>query len=115
MPGAEPVVTQLLAALEADPTRRWSESDVAQMGLKPSTVRRAFKRQLGLTFLDLARQRRLQEGFSTRSDGGRLIDAQLDSGFAARIKIAEGCYTGRHWSWLVCINGSGDGGIGGVS
>ena len=28
-PGGEPVVTQLLAALEADPTRRWSETDVA--------------------------------------------------------------------------------------
>jgi AraC family transcriptional regulator of adaptative response/methylated-DNA-[protein]-cysteine methyltransferase len=82
-PGGEPVVTQLLAALEADPTRRWSETDVAQMGLDPSTVRRAFKRQLGLTFLDLARQRRLQEGFSTLSDGGRLIDAQLDSGFSS--------------------------------
>lgn len=77
----DPIVDGLLTALEADPARRWSEADVIALGYDPSTVRRAFKRSLGITFLDLARQRRLAEGFTTLRDGGRLIDAQVAAGF----------------------------------
>ena len=76
----DPSVTALLAALDADPTRRWSEADVAAMGFDPSTVRRSFKRHFGMTFLDMARQRRLANGFTTL-ETGKVIDAQLDAGF----------------------------------
>ncbi|SFR37847.1 AraC family transcriptional regulator, regulatory protein of adaptative response / methylated-DNA-[protein]-cysteine methyltransferase [Yoonia tamlensis] len=77
---SDPSVTGLLAALDADPMRRWSESDLTRMGLDPSTVRRAFKRHFGMTFLDMARQRRLANGFTTLASG-KVIDAQLDAGF----------------------------------
>ncbi len=79
--GADPVVKTLLAALEKEPERRWSESDIVAQGLDPSTVRRAFRRTLGMTFLDIARQRRLAQGFTTLQDGGRVIDAQVAAGF----------------------------------
>ncbi|MDO6590673.1 bifunctional transcriptional activator/DNA repair enzyme protein Ada [Loktanella sp. D2R18] len=76
----DPAITALLAALDADPMRRWSEADVTAMGFDPSTVRRSFKRHFGMTFLDMARQRRLASGF-TALETGKVIDAQLDAGF----------------------------------
>ena len=81
-PAAEgdPAITQLLGALETQPDHRWSEADIARMGLDPSTVRRAFKRHFGMTFLEMARSRRLALGFTALSTGS-VIDAQLDAGF----------------------------------
>ncbi|TNJ41457.1 bifunctional transcriptional activator/DNA repair enzyme AdaA [Phaeobacter sp. B1627] len=79
--GNDPVVRDLLAALERRPAHRWTEADVAATGADPSTVRRAFKRQFGMTFLEMARQRRLREGFTTLSAGESVIAAQIDAGF----------------------------------
>lgn len=81
MAEAEPVIQTLLTALEKRPSYRWSEGDIAQIGLDTSTVRRAFKRHFGMTFLEMARQRRLREGFTTLAKGGPVIEAQLDAGF----------------------------------
>ncbi|MEE2944860.1 MAG: trifunctional transcriptional activator/DNA repair protein Ada/methylated-DNA--[protein]-cysteine S-methyltransferase [Pseudomonadota bacterium] len=81
MADADPVVQTLLAALDDRPIHRWSEDDLLQMSLDPSTVRRAFKRHFGMTFLEMARQRRLREGFTTLSKGGPVLEAQLDAGF----------------------------------
>jgi len=81
MAAADPVVDRLLQALEAQPGYRWSEDDIAAMGLDASTVRRSFKRHFGMTFLEMARQRRLREGFTTLSAGEPVIAAQIDAGF----------------------------------
>lgn len=81
MASADPAIAALLAALDERPEYRWSESDIDRMGFDLSTVRRSFKRQFGMTFLEMARQRRLRDGFETISDGGKVIDAQLDAGF----------------------------------
>lgn len=77
----DPMITALLAALDARPDIRWSEPHVAQLGYDPSTVRRSFKRQFGMTFLEMARQRRLREGFEALSGGGKVITAQHEAGF----------------------------------
>ena len=61
--------------------KRWREEDLISMGLDPSTVRRAFKRHLGITFLDLARLTRLRKGAGRLAEGGSVIEAQLDAGF----------------------------------
>lgn len=79
--GMEPLVADLSARLNADPGRRWREDDLIALGQDPSTVRRAFKRQLGVTFLELARMRRLQEGFTALEGGERVIDAQLSANY----------------------------------
>ncbi|MEX0365640.1 MAG: bifunctional transcriptional activator/DNA repair enzyme AdaA [Ruegeria sp.] len=86
---ADPAIRSLLAALDADPVRRWSEADVMAMGFDPSTVRRAFKRHFGTTFLEMARQARLQAGLTTLAQGGRVIDAQLEAGFASGAAFRE--------------------------
>ena len=76
-----PVVEALLAALDADPGRVWREGDLAAMGHDPSTVRRAFRRYIGMTFLDLARLRRTSRAVLHLAAGAPVIVAQLDAGF----------------------------------
>ncbi|PIE11250.1 MAG: bifunctional transcriptional activator/DNA repair enzyme protein Ada [Rhodobacterales bacterium] len=80
-PEGAPLIAPLIAALEADPLRRWSEADLRRMGHDPSTIRRAFKRHFGISFLEMARLRRLGAGFTTLAQGAQVIDAQLDAGF----------------------------------
>lgn len=53
------------------------------MGHDPSTVRRAFKRQLGQTFLDIARQRRMAQGVEVMGQGANVTQAQLEAGFSS--------------------------------
>lgn len=77
----EPAVCDLLSRLDKNPMLRWSETQISALGYDPSTIRRAFKRTFGTTFLELARMRRLQAGFTTLSQGGQVIEAQIDVGF----------------------------------
>lgn len=90
MAQSDPVIARLLDALEARPAFRWSEPDLVAMGLDPSTVRRAFKRQFGMTFLEMARQRRLREGFTALASGAPVIEAQLDAGFESASAFRAG-------------------------
>jgi AraC family transcriptional regulator of adaptative response/methylated-DNA-[protein]-cysteine methyltransferase len=78
---ADPAIAALLQALEDRPDIRWSEQHVARLGYDPSTVRRAFRRQFGMTFLEMARQRRLREGFGALAGGGKVITAQHEASF----------------------------------
>lgn len=74
-------IATVMRAYEAKPTHRWNEDDILALGLDPSTVRRAFRRHFGMTFLEFARLSRLRDGFETLAQGGRVIDAGLDAGF----------------------------------
>ncbi|CUH50760.1 bifunctional transcriptional activator/DNA repair enzyme AdaA [Shimia marina] len=78
---ADPAIAALLQALDERPDIRWSERHITQMGFDLSTVRRSFKRQFGMTFLEMARQRRLREGFEVLRQGERVIDAQHSASF----------------------------------
>jgi AraC family transcriptional regulator, regulatory protein of adaptative response / methylated-DNA-[protein]-cysteine methyltransferase len=110
---AEPVVLDLLTELQAEPGRRWREADLVARGLDPSTLRRAFRRAFGTTFLEMARAARLRAGFGALKAGGRVIEAQLDAGFdsasgfraafARLLGRAPGSFTGREMlkaDWL---------------
>lgn len=79
--GTEPIVDELLKALDGEPMARWTEEDLVRRGYDPSTVRRAFKRSLGMTFLDIARYRRLGQAAKQLAEGARVIDAQLEAGY----------------------------------
>ncbi|WP_310622346.1 bifunctional transcriptional activator/DNA repair enzyme AdaA [Flexibacterium corallicola] len=78
---ADPAIAALLAALDERPDYRWREGDIERMGFELSTVRRSFKRQFGMTFLEMARQRRLRDGFETIAKGGSVIEGQINAGF----------------------------------
>jgi AraC family transcriptional regulator of adaptative response/methylated-DNA-[protein]-cysteine methyltransferase len=79
----EPMVSALLKRLEDEPERIWSEDDLIELGYDPSTVRRAFKRHLGLTFLDMARLRRAGRGMDRLATGATVIDAQHSAGYGS--------------------------------
>lgn len=115
----EPLVSALLRALEDEPERGWSEDDLVRLGYDPSTVRRAFKRHLGLTFLDMARLRRAGRGMERIVAGASVIDAQhaagYDSGSGFRdaiVRLLGDCpadLRGREWlkaDWIETPIGS---------
>lgn len=77
----EPTIRALLDTLERAPDRRWSEADLVALGHDPSTIRRIFKRRFGMSFLEIARQRRLSHAVTTLGTGASVIDAQLEAGF----------------------------------
>lgn len=77
----DPIYRDLMARLEAAPAHIWSEGDILALNLDPSTVRRVFKRQIGMTFLSLARLRRASLGLKALSSGAPVIEAQLDAGY----------------------------------
>ncbi|SNT72877.1 bifunctional transcriptional activator/DNA repair enzyme AdaA [Paracoccus seriniphilus] len=79
--GASGLVADLTARLQADPARRWSEADQVELGLDPSTVRRAFQRHFGQSFLQMARTTRLRNAVNSLKKGEKMIDAQLEAGF----------------------------------
>lgn len=80
---SEPAIKILLKALNERKGHRWREPDIARMGLDPSTVRRAFNRHFGMTFLEMARLERLRDGHVALAGGGKVIEAQLDAGFGS--------------------------------
>ncbi|WP_284775397.1 trifunctional transcriptional activator/DNA repair protein Ada/methylated-DNA--[protein]-cysteine S-methyltransferase [Agrobacterium sp. lyk4-40-TYG-31] len=80
---ADPAIAALLHALDTRPDLRWSEDHVIRLGYDPSTIRRSFRRQFGMTFLEMARQRRLREGFETLAIGGKVVTAQHEASFAS--------------------------------
>ena len=75
------LVRDLLARLEECPGHRWSEADLLALGHDPSTVRRAFRRHFGQSFLEMARTARLRGGMVSLTKGSPMIDAQLEAGF----------------------------------
>jgi AraC family transcriptional regulator, regulatory protein of adaptative response / methylated-DNA-[protein]-cysteine methyltransferase len=78
---SDPAVKRLLPELRERGGHRWTENDVIALGFDPSTVRRAFKRHFGMTFLEMARMDRIRNGLGALANGGRVVDAQLEAGF----------------------------------
>lgn len=98
-----PVVQKLLAALSSNPDVRWSEARLRKRGYDPSTVRRHFKRELGISFLRLARTTRVQRAAQKLEEGSDSMTTQLSagyesmSGFASAIdRICPGLFDGQH-------------------
>jgi len=91
----DPAVARLLKALEAAPEERWSEARLRAQGYDPSTVRRAFQRHFGMSFLEMARQSRLRLGAAALPKG-KVIEAQMDAGFSspAAFRAAFGKWLG---------------------
>lgn len=87
--GGDPLVQRLLEALDAEPDLRWSEEVLLARGFEPSGIRKAFKRQFGATFLEIARQRRISRALGALGDQGSVTDAQLEAGFESASAFRE--------------------------
>lgn len=75
------LVKTLIQAIENDPEKRWKAADFRALGVDESTVRRQFKKRFGVTFVAFARARRMGLAFEHIRKGGKVIDAQLDTGY----------------------------------
>jgi AraC family transcriptional regulator of adaptative response/methylated-DNA-[protein]-cysteine methyltransferase len=78
---APPLVEQLLAAVEDEPTERLRDVDLVRRGIDPSTARRTFKRYCGMTFHAYHRARRMGLALAGVRQGKSMLDLQLDHGF----------------------------------
>jgi AraC family transcriptional regulator, regulatory protein of adaptative response / methylated-DNA-[protein]-cysteine methyltransferase len=80
-PPASRALEALKEQVEAAPERRWTSAALSALGLDPSTARRAFKREYGVTFAQFARAQRLGLAAATLREGASVLDAQLDAGY----------------------------------
>ena len=71
----------LLAELERDPRRRWTDADLVADGLRPEAVRRWFQRRFGMTFHGYARARRLAAAVGHLQQGAAVTDAAFAHGY----------------------------------
>ena len=71
----------LLAKLEEDPTRRWKDRDLRDMGLAPERVRRWFQKHHGMTFQAYQRARRLGAALGQLRQGADLTHTAFDHGY----------------------------------
>ncbi|MGB3723140.1 MAG: trifunctional transcriptional activator/DNA repair protein Ada/methylated-DNA--[protein]-cysteine S-methyltransferase [Pacificimonas sp.] len=76
-----PLIGPLLARLDEEPERRWRESDLTALGHDTSTVRRAFRQKFGMTFIQVARARRLGSVAAKLVAEEQVIAAQIDAGY----------------------------------
>lgn len=81
-PGHSPSwVRTLLAAVEKEPERRWTNADVKALGVDPDRARRWFRTTHGMTFQAYLRQRRLGLALGRLQKGDDVSRAAFDHGF----------------------------------
>ncbi len=76
-----PLIQALVAAVEAQPEKRWTDADFDALSVDAATARRQFQKRFGMTFVEYARARRLGLAMKHIRDGNSVIDAQLLSGY----------------------------------
>ena len=74
-------VKQALALFRAHPGQRLSDHDLRTQGLQPATIRRWFKRHLGLTFQAYQRMHRINSAYANLKKGHKVIDSAFASGY----------------------------------
>lgn len=87
--GKPPWVHSLLAGIDADPTRRWRDVDLLELGIQPERARRWFKQHYGMTFHAYARGRRLSDALAAIETGESVTGAGLDHGFDSLSGFSE--------------------------
>jgi AraC family transcriptional regulator of adaptative response/methylated-DNA-[protein]-cysteine methyltransferase len=77
------LVRSLVEAVEADPTKRWTNRDFERLAVDASTARRQFQKRFGMTFVQYARARRM--GIATKEirKGSSVGQAQEATGYSS--------------------------------
>ena len=76
-----PLVQKLVAAVENEPEKRWTNADFQEISVDASTARRQFQKRFGMTFVEYARARRMGLAMQQIRAGEPIIEAQLASGY----------------------------------
>jgi AraC family transcriptional regulator of adaptative response/methylated-DNA-[protein]-cysteine methyltransferase len=71
----------LLARVEKEPSRRWHDQDLRDLGVDPTRARRWFQRHHGMTFHAYQRARRLGRALGHLHSGGRVTEAAFGNGW----------------------------------
>jgi AraC family transcriptional regulator, regulatory protein of adaptative response / methylated-DNA-[protein]-cysteine methyltransferase len=74
-------VEVLVAAVEANPERKWRDADFREYFTDASTARRQFRQHFGMTFVEYVRSRRIALAVQQLQAGASVIDAQIASGY----------------------------------
>ncbi len=82
-PAGEPPewLRPLLEAVDAEPTRRWTDQDIRDHGLVPERVRRWFQKTHAMTFHAYSRARRLGSALGWVKKGSQVTRAAFESGY----------------------------------
>ncbi len=79
----------LLADLEQDPARRWTDQDLRDRGFSPERVRRWFQTHHGMSFHAYHRARRLGAALGQVQQGTDVTRAAFDSGYGSLSGFGE--------------------------
>lgn len=82
-------VTTLLAAVDVERTRRFTDEELVERGLDPVRVRRWFKRHRGATFHAFVRARRLGGALAQLNAGSDVLGTGYDHGFESASGFAD--------------------------
>jgi AraC family transcriptional regulator, regulatory protein of adaptative response / methylated-DNA-[protein]-cysteine methyltransferase len=75
------LVRTLVAAVEAQPEKKWGSAHLRELCSDPSTARRQFKKRFGMTFVEYARARRMAVALEQIRNGAPVIEAQQAAGY----------------------------------
>lgn len=75
------LISTLVKAIEANPEKRWKDSDFKALSIDASTARRQFKKRFGMTFVEYARARRMGIALKEIRSGKSVINAQITTGY----------------------------------
>lgn len=78
-----------LAAIEAEPSRRWKDQDWRNLGLCPEAIRRQFQRHFSMTAHAYARSRRLGLAWKELRKGQNVLETAMDYGFESSSGFRE--------------------------
>jgi AraC family transcriptional regulator of adaptative response/methylated-DNA-[protein]-cysteine methyltransferase len=81
--------SDLLGAVERDPSLRLKDEDLRARGLEPASVRRFFLKRYGLTFHAYTRAKRLGKAFEALQNGAKLDDVALGYGYDSHSGFRE--------------------------
>jgi len=71
----------LIAQIEREGGKRWSDAELRDAGLDPVRVRRWFKQHLGMTFHAYRRAQRVGRALETLRNGETVTEAAFDNGY----------------------------------
>jgi AraC family transcriptional regulator of adaptative response/methylated-DNA-[protein]-cysteine methyltransferase len=74
-------LTPVLEAVEVDPTRRWRDQDLRDLGVDPARARRWFQSHHGMTFHGYSRARRLASALGQIQSGESVTRSAFAAGY----------------------------------